>query len=308
MRGVYQMKKNKTMIVAFLAPAVFTYVMVFLYPTIRTLIMSLFKVEGVTDAMSQWQFNGLGNYALIFRTQLFRQSLINIGKIWLVGGVAVMLLALLFAVILTSGVRFKSFFRSAIYLPNVVSAVAMGTMWINYVYNPKFGMLHNFFETLGMKELSETLWTGPQMLFWSMLIAYCFGMVGYHMLIFMSGIERIPVDYYEAATLEGANVFQRFFKITLPLLKGVIRTNIVLWTVSTVAFFVWSQLFSPVNLSESTVTPVAYMYEMVFGASSAAVTQRNAGAGAAIGVVMVIIVVAVFTLTQRIVKNDDVEL
>ena len=74
------------------------------------------------------------------------------------------------------------------------------------------------------------------------------------------------------------------------------------------AFFVWSQLFSPVNLSENTVTPMSYMYELVFGASSSAVTVRNSGAGAAIGVILVIIVVVVSTLTQRIVKNDDVEL
>lgn len=265
------------------------------------------KVEGVTDPASTWAFNGFNNFKALFATLLFQQPMANIAKIWLVGGVCV-LLALLFAVILTSGIRFKSFYRSAIYLPNVVSAVATGTMWINYVYNPDFGLFHNIFASLGLTTLSETLWTGPEMLFWSMLIAYSFGMVGYHMLIFMRGIERIPVDFYEAATIEGANVFVRFFKITLPLLKGVIRTNIVMWTVSTVAFFVWSQLFSPVNLSASTITPMAYMYELGFGASSAAVTQRDSGAGAAIGVVLVLIVVAVFFATQYIVKNDDVEL
>lgn len=302
------MKKNKTMIVVFLTPAILTYVMVFLYPTVRTFIMSFFKVEGVTDAISTWSFNGIGNFNTLFHSPLFVQSMANIAKIWMVGGIAVLLLALLFAVILTSGIRFKSFYRSAIYLPNVVSAVAMGTMWINYVYNPDFGLFHGIFAAIGMDEASTILWTGPEMLFWSMLIAYCFGMVGYHMLIFMSGIERIPADFYEAATIEGANVFAQFFRITLPLLKGVIRTNIVMWTVSTVGFFVWSQLFSPVNLSASTVAPMSYMYELVFGASSPVITKRDSGAGAAIGVIMVLIVVTVFFLTQRIVKNDDVEL
>lgn len=231
----------------------------------------------------------------------------NIGNIWLVGGAGVMFLSLLFAVILTSGVQFKSFFRSAIYLPNVISAVAMGTMWINYVYNTDFGLLNNFFATLGIRALSKTLWLGPDILFWSMLIAYCFGMVGYHMLIFMAGIERIPDDYYEAATIEGANIWQRFTGITLPLLKGVTRTNIVMWTVTTVGFFVWSQIFSPVNLSAGTVTPMAYMYEMVFGSSST-VTVRDSGAGAAIGVLMTLIVVTVFFATSLIVRNDDIEL
>lgn len=303
------MKKNKTMMVVFLTPAVLTYLIVFLYPTLRTVIMSFFKVEGVSDAVSTWSFYGLTNFKTIFTTSpLFLQSMVNIGRIWLVGGVCVMILSLLFAVILTSGIRGKSFFRSAIYLPNVVSAVAMGAMWINYVFNAEFGLFNKIFAMLGMEKAALTLWTGPDMIFWSMLIAYCFGMVGYHMLIFMSGIERIPADFYEAATIEGANVWKRFTKITLPLLRGSIRTNIVMWTVTTVGFFIWSQVFSPVNLSNGTVTPMAYMYELVFGASSTAVTVRDSGAGAAIGVVMTLIVVIVFFLTNFIVKNDDVEL
>jgi multiple sugar transport system permease protein len=219
-----------------------------------------------------------------------------------------MALALLFAVMLTGKLRYTKFLRSAIYLPNVVSAVAMGTMWINYVYNSDYGLLHRFFSFFGLQSASQILWTAPGNLFWSMLAAYCFGMVGYHMLIFISGIEQIPQDYFEAAYLEGANVFQRFFFITVPNMRGVIRTNIVMWTVFTVGFFVWGQLFSPVNLSNDTVAPVNYMYEVVFGASSSAATARDSGAGAAIGVILMLVVVTVFLATNFIVKNDDAEL
>ncbi|AEC01491.1 carbohydrate ABC transporter permease [Parasphaerochaeta coccoides] len=302
------MKKNRTMIVVFLVPAVFCYLAVFLYPSIRTFVMSFFFVEGVTDSVSSWGFAGLGNYRKIFTTPIFLQSMKNIGRIWFIGGAGTMLLSLVFAIALTSGMKFVKFFRSVIYLPNVVSAVAMGTMWINYVYHSDYGLLHGFFGSIGMTRLSQTLWTGPDMLFWSMLIAYCFGMVGYHMLIFMSGIEQIPRDYHEAAVIEGANLVQRFLYVTFPFLKGSIRTNLVMWTVSTVGFFVWAQLFSPVNLSHGTVAPMNYMYELVFGSSSSSATARDSGAGAAIGVTMMLIVVIVFFLTHRIVKNDDAEM
>ena len=73
----------------------------------------------------------------------------------------------------------------------------------------------------------------------ALLLAYCFGMVGYHMLIFSSGIERISDEYFEAATLDGANKFNQFRYITLPLLKGVFRTNITMWSVTSVGFCVW---------------------------------------------------------------------
>ena len=299
--------KNKAMMIAFIAPALLTYLLVFLYPTIRTFIMSFFKVESVTDAVSSWKFSGFNNYKTLLNTRLFVKSMQNIGLIWLIGGLSVMLVSLTFATILTSGIHGKKFIRSVIYLPNVISAVAMGTMWINYVFSSDYGFVSHLLNSLGMHNLAKIQWTGPQSIFWCMLVAYCFGMVGYHMLIWLSGIERIPVDYFEAAGIEGANVFQKFSKITFPLLKGVLRTNIVLWTVSSMSFFVWSQLFSPVNLSSSTVVPLSYMYELVFGGSSSAVTVRNSGAGAAIGVILTLIVVTVFALTQRIVKNDDVE-
>nr|WP_319473076.1 sugar ABC transporter permease [uncultured Sphaerochaeta sp.] len=302
------MKKNRMMIIIFLTPAMICYLLVFLYPSIRTTIMSFFAVESVSDPISTWSFNGLENYRTLFNTAIFRQSMRNIASIWLVGGIGVMVTALFFAVSLTNGMKFAKFFRSVIYLPNVVSAIAMGTMWINYVYNSSYGLLHDIFASLGMTRLSETLWTGPDKLFWSMLVAYSFGMVGYHMLIFMASIEQIPKDYMEAAQIEGANVFQRFFHITLPFLRGCFRTNIVMWTVFTVAFFVWGQLFSPVNLSNATVAPMNYMYEIVFGSSASTTTVRDSGAGAAVGVIMMIIVIIAFSATNLIVKNDDVEL
>jgi len=301
------LKPNKSVIIVFLGPALLCYVLVFLYPSVRTVVMSFFAVESVSDAVSKWAFTGFGNYKKLFTTQFFIQSMSNIGRIWLAGGIIVMFFALVFAVALTGNLKGTKFFRSAIYLPNVVSAVAMGTMWINYVYNTDYGLLHSVLSTLGFDSLSKILWTGPGTRFWSMLAAYCFGMVGYHMLVFISGIEQIPKDYYEAALLEGANVVQRFFKITLPNIRGVLRSNIVMWTVFTVVFFVWGQLFSPVNLSSDTVAPMNYMYELVFGASSSAITVRDTGSGAAIGVILMMMVVAVFFATMFVVRNDDAE-
>jgi len=300
------LKPNKVVIVTFLGPAVLCYLVVFLYPTLRTFVMSFFSVVGVSDPASTWVFDGLGNYARIFNTPIFIQSLQNIGRIWFFGGLGVMFVALVFAVILTGDLKGTKFFRAAIYLPNVVSAVAMGAMWLNYVFNSNWGLLHNVFSTLGMESASQILWTGPGTRFWSMLVAYCFGMVGYHMLIFISGIERIPKDYTEAALIEGANVFRRFFIVTLPFIRGVTRTNVVIWTTFIVGFFVWSHLFSPVHLSFDTVAPMNYVFQLVFGAVSPA-TPRDSGAGAAIGVVMMVIVIIVFIVSSFIVRKDDTE-
>ena len=140
----------------------------------------------------------------------------------------------------------------------------------------------------------------------ALLLAYCFGMVGYHMLIFASGIERISDDYFEAATLDGANKFNQFRYITLPLLKGVFRTNVTMWSVTSVGFFVWSQLFSTVTADKATIVPVQYMYMQTFGAGNA-VTERNAGYGAAIGIILCICIVVIFTICNKLIKEDDLE-
>ena len=300
------MKKNKAMIVTFLAPALFMFIMVFLYPICRTVVMSFFKIEGITDSFSKWQFTGIDNYVKLMNTTLFKTSMWNLFRIWFIGGIIVMSLALLFAVILTSGIRFKSFFRAMIYLPNVVSAVALATLWLQYVYNNQYGLLSGVFKKLGLTSLAKIQWLDSDHKFYALLFAYCFGMVGYHMLIFASGIERISEDYYEAATLDGANKLGQFRYITLPLLKGVFKTNITMWSVTSVGFFVWSQLFSSVTADNQTITPMVYLYMQIFGAGNS-VTERNSGLGAAVGVMLSVCVVLIFWLCNHLLKDDDLE-
>lgn len=294
------MKKSKRMIVLFLAPALIFFFGTFIYPIIRTVIMSFFTIDSVTARMSQWQFAGISNYTKLFTTKLFMVSLWNLFKIWFFGGIIVMSLALLFAVILTSGIRGKKFFRSVIYLPNIVSAVALATMWLQFVFSNQFGLLKPIADALKFQ------WLDSDHKFMSLLIAYCFGMVGYHMLIFMSGIERIGSDYFEAATIDGANKIGQFRYITLPLLRGVFKTNITMWSITSVGFFVWSQLFSTVTTDTAVITPLVYLYMQTFGAGNT-VTERNAGLGAAIGVLLAIFVVVAFWITNHAIKDSDVE-
>lgn len=300
------MKKNKGMIITFLTPAVLFFAVIFIYPILRTLLMSFFNIEGVTDSMSDWSFAGVSNYVSLMQTALFRTAMMNLLRIWLIGGIIVMSISLLLSVILTSGIRFKKFFRAIIYLPNIISAVALATMWLQYVYSSQFGLLKTFFTKLHLTKLATIPWTDGDHKFMALLIAYCFGMIGYHMLIWTSGIERISPDLYEAATIDGANKPQQFRYMTMPLLKGVFKTNITMWSVTSVGFFVWSQLFSTVTAEQSTIVPVQYMYLKMFGAGNT-VTARDAGLSAAIGVMLCICVVIVFTVCNKVLKDDDLE-
>ncbi|MCD7867526.1 MAG: sugar ABC transporter permease [Clostridiales bacterium] len=297
------MKKNKRMMVIFLAPALIIFCVVFIYPVIRTVLMSFFSVNRPSTSISEWVFTGLGNFQNIFTQNLFRRSMLNLFLIWFVGGIATMLISLLFAVILTGDIRFKSFFRAVIYMPNVVSAVALAAMWMYYIFSERYGLLHNIFGALGLTGLSKIKWLGTDMKLWAMIIAFVFGAVGYYMLIWISGIEKIPKGLFEAATIDGAGKIKQFRYLTMPLLKGTLKMNLTFWSVNAVSFFVWSKMFSPVNTENSTVVPMIYMYDLVFGSKT--ITTTDAGAGAAIACVLALFVLLIFFLINRLIRDDS---
>ena len=296
------MRKNRILIACFIAPTIVTLALMYVYPVIRTVIMSFFEVSSLTSSVSAWSFNGLANYFTILHNSAFKTSMVNMALIWFVGGVITLALSMVMAVILTSGIRFKKFFRAAIYMPNIVSAVALATMWRQYVFNYDYGMLNNLLQRVGLDKIQ---WLGGDAKFWAMLAAFIFGSVGYYMLIYISGIEGIPQDLYEAATLDGAGKVSQFFRLTLPLLRGIIKTSITFWSINATTFFLWTKMFSPVNTEGSTIVPVVYLYDTVFGGKG--VVDRDAGAGAAVGVVLTIIIVLVYVLTNVLIKDGDLE-
>ena len=301
------MKRNRSMIIAFAGPATLIFVATFIYPIIRTIVMSFFSIQEITDATDKWKFNGIGNYISLMETPLYRTSWINLFKIFIIGGVITLGASLLLAVILKSGVHGKRFFQAAIYLPNVISAVAMATMWIQYEFKSSYGFLTNLFKALHLDFLADVQWLDADHKFWALLISYCFGMIGHFMLIWVSGIERIGKDYYEAASIDGANKVGQLLYITLPLLKGIFRTNVIMWSISVSGFFIWSKLFSPISADTSTIVPMVYMYDKLFGAENTGDVVRDAGTAAAIGVMLCLFIVLVFTVVNRLIKDDDLE-
>lgn len=296
------MKKNKSMIFWFILPTVLCLLFMYVYPVTRTVIMSFFKVESLTASTSTWTFHGLGNYFKIMHSSGFLTSMKNMMLIWLFGGLVTLVVSMLMAVILTSGIRGAKFFKAAIYMPNIISAVALATMWVQYVFNYDYGLLNNIVTFLGGSKIK---WLGTDLKFWSMLIAYIFGSVGYYMLIYISGIEGIPKDLYEAATLDGASKVAQFSNITMPLMKGIIRTSVTFWSINATTFFLWTKMFSPINTEGTTIVPVVYLYDTVFGGKG--VIERDAGAGAAVGVVLTLIIVVIYTVMNKVLKDTDLE-
>ena len=299
------MNKKKWFVIRFLAPATLCLLVIFLYPMIRTVLMSFHKVGYVTDNMTKWEFTGLGNYIKLMNSPLFRQSLINILKIWLIGGAVILGLAMVYSVIITSGIRGKNFSRSMLYLPHIISSVALATMWLQYIFDNQYGLMKRLFEFLHLDAMANFQWTAPENLFLSMMISYGYAGIGFYMLIMAAGIDSISEDYYEASRIEGAGLIKQFFYITLPMLKDIIKRSIILYSAAAAGFFVYSTLFS-FNMENATVTPMVYMYEVVFGSSiGTTATDLNVGAGAAAGVLIMVLVLIVNAVLSRIIPTES---
>lgn len=298
------MNKQKWFYIQFLTPSVLCLLVIFLYPSLRTLFMSFFKAESLTASFRNWNFVGWGNYVELLGSPLFVQSLKNSFKIWIFGGLAILAFAMLFSVIITSGIKGKNFWKALIYVPHIINCVAMVTMWVQYAFNNQYGFFKTIFTSLHLTRLAEIQWTSSEYLFISMMIAYSFAAVGFYVLIMVAGIDDIPTDYYEAASIEGAGVWAQFFRITLPLLKDIIKRCVLLYSAAAIAFFVHASLFS-FNTEMATVTPVVYMYDKAFGNSQLSNSVTDVGLSAAVGVLVMLFVLLVNTVLNRIVKFED---
>ena len=301
------MKKNRSMIIAFTVPATVLFLLAFVYPVLRTIVMSFFTIVELTDPIDKWVFNGLGNYKQLLQTPLYVRAWTNLFKIFFFGGIITLGISLIFALILSSGIRGKRFYQNVIYLPNIVSAIAMATMWIQYVFHPTYGFLRSLFSFLGWEEAANFQWLSGDHKFSAMLISYCFGTIGYYMLIWISGIKRIDEEYYEAAKIDGANGWQEIRYITLPLLKGILRTNLIMWSISVSGFFVWAKMYSPISADISTVVPMVFMYEKLFGTENVTDYVRDAGLSSAVGVMLTLFIVILFIIFSKTLRTDDLE-
>lgn len=289
----------------FLTPSILLFLLIFLYPLIMTVVLSVMKIDDFTFTGAQ--FIGLQNFRELLATPVFILSLKNIAVLWLVGGMAVFGLSFLFTALLHSlptGPR--NFFRAMIFLPHIINVVAVVTLWSQYIYNPRFGLFKEVFEALNLPALAGFSWTSPEHVFWALMIAYVWASLGWYTLVIMAGADQIPPELYEAARLEGAGTTAVFFKITLPLLRGVLQTTILLWTIHVINAFAFYKAFNPVATTVQTYTPAVYLYELAFGSPTAA-TEIQVGKAAAAAVIVLILVLISSNVLNRLLRHERME-
>ena len=198
--------------------------------------------------------------------------------------------ALGLALVLNMNFRGRSFCRAIFFMPYVVTLVATAAVW-KWLYDPTSGLINAFLKQVN---LPTSLWLlGEKTALISVIIFSVWQSIGYSMVIFLAGLQAIPQQFYEAAEIDGANKFQSFFYITMPLLIPIMLFVLVMMTISSFGVFNQIYVMTQGGPAYATLVLVLYMYNQAF-------TFLHFGYGAAIAVVFFIFVLAVTLIEFKI--------
>ena len=287
--------QDSLVIVLFLLPAIILFIIFVIYPIFQSIYYSLFNWKGFGPAVD---FVGLDNFKNILKDKVFITALRN--GLGIIGfSLTFQLpLSLALAVLVGRDLPGRVFFRAIFFMPYVLSEVVAAIMWL-FLYNPdpERGFLNALLILLpGGKSQA---WLGnTDLVLMAVFVALTWKYFGFHMLLYLTGLQGIPEEIEEAARIDGASSFQNFFYITLPLLGSTIRTSVYLSVLGSVQQFILVWIMTkggPVNASETLAT---YMYRFGF-------VRFQLGYGSAVAIYMFLICLIFSLVYQRLTRQPD---
>jgi ABC-type sugar transport system permease subunit len=261
--------------IAFVLPALLLYAIFMIYPFLQSIYFSFTSWNGVR-ANKPWV--GLANYREMIADPMLWLSLKH-NLIWvIIGTIAPMVIGLLLAVLLWRRPPGFTIFRTIYFMPQVLSAVVIAIVW-NWIYNPMFGNLNKLLDAVGLEDVSRGWLGDPAVALYAVLAAAIWAETGFVFVVFLAGLQNVSKDLLEAATIDGANGWQRFKDVTVPQLSNVINVVTALLLIG--GFNVFDIVFvmtggGPANATEVIAT---YTYKEAF-------TQNRVGYASTLSLVM----------------------
>jgi cellobiose transport system permease protein len=248
----------------YVAPFFIVFGLFGLYPMIKTAYYSLTKFNPNTGSPPEWI--GLDNFTYLISDEYFWNSVYNTVGMFLIGTVPQILLALYLATLLNRQLRARTFFRMGVLVPNVTSVAAMAIVF-GVLFARDYGIINWFLEFFGVKEHID--WQSTQWPSWTAIsVMVDWRWTGYNALIFLAGMQAIPKDLYESASIDGASLWRQFWQITLPMLKPTFVFVIIVSTIGGLQLFTEPTIFGNGQVNGGSTrqfqTVTMYMYEKAF--------------------------------------------
>jgi raffinose/stachyose/melibiose transport system permease protein len=248
--------------IVFLLPTLVILAVFVVYPIINSFELSLYKWNGIDPVR---EFVGLDNWSRLATDNVFWRAFGN-NLIVVVCSIIIQLpLGMLLAVILERGGRFigTRIFKTVFFFPMLMSSVAIGILF-KYIYDPNFGILTEFLQTVGAGDLAQNWLGDPGVALFSVIAVICWQFTPFYMILFLAALNGVSEDLRDAALIDGANHRQYYFRIAIPLVSGTVRTGVLLSIIGSLKYFdlIWVMTEGgPSNASQLMAT---YMYKQAF--------------------------------------------
>ncbi|MFP7296957.1 carbohydrate ABC transporter permease [Neobacillus niacini] len=289
------MNKPRTLTtLGFLSPGVGLLAVFIIFPILLTAWVSLNHWSMMTP-LSEMNYVGFENYARIFDQETFKKALLNTFSYSIANLIVMIPLSLMIGLLLyQAALKGKALVRTLLFLPYIIPSVAVAIVW-GYLYSPMYGP---FNEILSFFHLPTQEWLGSlDQAMMSLVILNVWQTLGYYVVIVIAGLTEISQDYYEAASIDGANAFQKLFHITIPLLKRSMSFIVIIMTINTLQVFDPIYVLTQGGPANSTNVVSFHMYDTAFNFG-------NAGQASAMAFILYLVVLFFTILQLRLFKTD----
>lgn len=285
--------QRKLLIGLFLAPTIIGLGLFTFLPILASVVLAFFSWDIITPP----RFVGLENFADIAADPTIRVSFLNTIGFVVVAVTLQLAVALVLAVLVNTRMPglLKSFFRSVLFFPLVLSAASVSII-MGYLFNENFGLVNHVLNLLGMADVPWLTSTRGAMVV--VILVYVWQNFGFSFLLFLGGLSSIPKEVYEAAQVDGATGWKQFWRITFPLVSPTTLVASVMAIISALQIFDQPYVLTRGGPGDSTRTAVMVIYESAF-------KQLEFGRASAIGIVLTVVIMLVtavqFRLSRRFV-------
>jgi ABC-type sugar transport system permease subunit len=285
-------KKNRRNFLPYLlvSPYLLFLVVFVLFPV----LFCFFLTFNNWNIIAPMHFIGLKNYSRLIHDRLFWKAILNTLQFLLLHIPLQLIVSLFLAFLLNKKIKAGAFFRASFFMPVIVSGVVVTILW-QQLLGYDSGIINRTLQSAGVGKIGWL--TNPDIAIYSIALMATWKNVGLYVILFLVGLQTVPVAYYEAAKMEGASEWQQFYHITLPMINPTIFMVVILSTIGGFNLFIEPYIMTGGGPLNSTLSAVLYIYKQAF-------QYYNMGYSATLGFFYAMVIMSVVVLQKRYIENE----
>ena len=290
-KKIFSFQRNKILPYLLVSPYII-YVMIFvMFPVLFCFFLTFHK----WNIIAPMHFIGVDNYTRLVHDRLFWKAIGNTLKFLLLHIPLQLIVSLFLAQLLNQKIKAISFFRASFFMPVIVSGVVITILW-QQLFGYDLGMINRMLTVMNIPKQGWLV--NPDIAIYSIAIMATWKNVGLYVILFLVGLQTVPPQYYETAKLEGANRWQQFWHITLPMINPTIFLVVILSTIGGFSLFIEPYIMTGGGPLNQTLSAVLYIYKQAF-------QYYNMGYSATLGFFYAIMIMTVVILQKKFIEKEE---